>query len=404
MMITATLFRTISWIAPLQYITLTHAWGSEGHAIIANIAYNRLSHETKGVITDILFPDGDYNYTAHGFASPMAAVASWADSARYTKEYSWTESLHYVDVEDLSITGGCPSTPLSSSLLQQQQQQRKQLNATTTVDMDVDVTDSCVFDYDRDCSKGGKCAVTAVTDFSTNLIKGLSMSRSEGHSLPNQHLSTTATTTMATTRFLRGGDGKQRERKIYQNDHNTSSIGILDSLKFLIHIIGDVHQPLHVSRGSDKGGNTIRVSFRQGLVQSDVDHGRTGELQKSGWNLHSVWDTGIIHKAMKTFFNNSQDTFQKDVERLLQNDDDVNTWLSCADGHNLECVSSWAKESFHDALTWAYADENGHEIENGAVLSEDYFLTRLGTVERRLAAGGVRLAASLESIFDRVVF
>jgi len=387
MMFAATLFRTISWIVPLQYITLTHAWGSEGHAIIANIAYNRLSNKTKHMITDILFPDGDYNYSAHGYASPMAAVASWADSARYSKEYSWTGSLHYVDVEDLSITGGCPATPL---------------NTTSTVDV-TDVTDSCVFNYERDCSKGGKCAVDAVLDFSTNLIKGLSTTRlSGGHHLPNLLGSTTTTT----KRFLRGGnDGEQRERTIYDlNTHNTSSVGILDSLKFLIHIIGDVHQPLHVSRGSDKGGNTIKVSFRED-VHSVVDDGHTrGEVQHSAWNLHSVWDTGIIHKAMKEFFNNSQDILQKDIERLLQNDDDVNNWLSCANGHNLECVSSWAKESFHDALAWAYADENGHEIVAGAVLSEDYFLTRLGTVERRLAAGGVRLAASLESIFERVVF
>jgi len=265
------------------------------------------------------------------------------------------------------------------------------------------VTDSCVFNYDRDCG-GGNCAVGAIVDFSTNLIEGLSTSKS-GHYLPNKPLipatkmttMMTMTSTTETTRFLRGD--RERKHKIYQTDHNTSNIGILDSLKFLIHIVGDVHQPLHVSRGSDKGGNTIHVSFPQNF--HSVAGSRTGDLQ-SGLNLHSVWDTGIIHKAMKTFYNNSQDIFQKDIECLLKNDDDMNNWLSCANSLQLECVSSWAKESFHDALVWAYADEDGHEIEDGASLSEDYFLTRLGTVERQLAAGGVRLAASLESIFTSV--
>jgi len=79
----------------------------------------------------------------------------------------------------------------------------------------------------------------------------------------------------------------------------------------------------------------------------------------------------------------------------------VNVWLSCPDGIRQECVSSWAKESLHEALTWAYGDEDGHDIKDGASLSDKYFLTRLPIVEKRLAAGGVRLAATLESVFSR---
>jgi hypothetical protein len=45
------------------------------------------------------------------------------------------------------------------------------------------------------------------------------------------------------------------------------------ALKFLVHLVGDVHQPLHAGRGSDWGGNKVQLSYR-------------GE----GWNLHSAWD------------------------------------------------------------------------------------------------------------------
>lgn len=51
------------------------------------------------------------------------------------------------------------------------------------------------------------------------------------------------------------------------------------ALKFLVHFVGDMHQPLHVGRPSDKGGNTIRVRFE----------GRDT-------NLHALWDSGMITK------------------------------------------------------------------------------------------------------------
>ena len=49
------------------------------------------------------------------------------------------------------------------------------------------------------------------------------------------------------------------------------------ALKFLIHLIGDLHQPLHVGNGLDKGGNTIKLKW-------------FGE----NTNLHSIWDTKLI--------------------------------------------------------------------------------------------------------------
>jgi hypothetical protein len=45
------------------------------------------------------------------------------------------------------------------------------------------------------------------------------------------------------------------------------------ALKFLVHLVGDVHQPLHAGRGDDWGGNKVQLSYRD-----------------EGWNLHSVWD------------------------------------------------------------------------------------------------------------------
>ncbi len=49
------------------------------------------------------------------------------------------------------------------------------------------------------------------------------------------------------------------------------------ALNFLVHFVGDVHQPLHAGFAADRGGNDFQINF-----------------QRAGWNLHSVWDTLIL--------------------------------------------------------------------------------------------------------------
>ncbi|MDP9077208.1 MAG: hypothetical protein M3O71_07285 [Bacteroidota bacterium] len=53
--------------------------------------------------------------------------------------------------------------------------------------------------------------------------------------------------------------------------------GKKEALKFIIHFVGDAHQPMHVSHKEDKGGNTIQVQF-----------------DGKGTNLHSFWDSKLI--------------------------------------------------------------------------------------------------------------
>ncbi|MGY2132380.1 S1/P1 nuclease [Hymenobacter sp. HD11105] len=60
-------------------------------------------------------------------------------------------------------------------------------------------------------------------------------------------------------------------------DTSKSQAERLAALKFVVHIVGDVHQPLHAGHAEDKGGNDIKVKFR----------GRDT-------NLHSLWDSGLL--------------------------------------------------------------------------------------------------------------
>lgn len=60
-------------------------------------------------------------------------------------------------------------------------------------------------------------------------------------------------------------------------DKSQSDAVRLEALKFVVHFIGDEHQPLHGGSRDDKGGNAYQVQF-----------------QGKGTNLHSVWDSGLL--------------------------------------------------------------------------------------------------------------
>ncbi|KMZ75437.1 hypothetical protein ZOSMA_114G00340 [Zostera marina] len=148
---------------------------------------------------------------------------------------------------------------------------------------------------------------------------------------------------------------------------------------FLAHFMGDIHQPLHVSFADDEGGNSIIVHWYR---------------RKS--NLHHVWDVSIIETAMKDFYGNDLVTMIEAIGHNITNawSDQVPGWESC-NGSTATCVDGYASESINLACNYAYKD-----VDQGATLEDDYFLSRLPIIERRIAQGGVRLAALLNRIFD----
>ncbi len=136
-----------------------------------------------------------------------------------------------------------------------------------------------------------------------------------------------------------------------------------EALKFLIHFVGDVHQPLHVSRACDRGGNDIAVEFF---------HHRS--------NLHEVWDMLIIQHAQKPW-----PEYARELEAGIS-DEQRQAWARLD-----PCV--WATESWKLALSNAYA------VPKDGQLGDEYFQTNLPVVERRLQMAGVRLAALLNAVF-----
>ncbi|KAL5227413.1 hypothetical protein ABZP36_015678 [Zizania latifolia] len=161
-------------------------------------------------------------------------------------------------------------------------------------------------------------------------------------------------------------------------DSKKSSYNLTESLMFLAHFVGDVHQPLHVGYEEDEGGNTIVVRWYRRKT-----------------NLHHVWDNSIIETVMKDFYNRSMDTMVEALKMNLTDGwfDDISHWENCAN-KRATCANDYAIESIHLACNYAYKD-----VEQNITLGDDYFFSRYPVVEKRLAQAGIRLALILNRIF-----
>ncbi|MDE1154997.1 MAG: S1/P1 nuclease [Acidobacteriaceae bacterium] len=138
-----------------------------------------------------------------------------------------------------------------------------------------------------------------------------------------------------------------------------------EALKFLVHFLGDIHQPLHAI-GDDRGGNGIRVSF-------------LGSTQCGNYrcNLHGVWDESILeHRGLSD--EKYRDLLLKEIKE--------NNWEQMSGGSPV----AWAEVSHHYAVN-AYAP-------NGALIDHAYLEEETKVVDAELALGGLRLARVLNRI------
>ena len=134
------------------------------------------------------------------------------------------------------------------------------------------------------------------------------------------------------------------------------------SLKMLIHLVGDMHCPMHLGRLSDLGGNKRPVRF----------FGRDT-------NLHSVWDTNIPEAVHKWSYSE----WQQQIDRLT---DEEAAQIAAGE------PADWVKET-HEICKEIY----GFTPE-GTDISYDYLFKYTPVVERQFLRGGHRLARLLNEI------
>ena len=250
----------------------TTAWGSEGHHIVARIAWSQMTDAAKREAQDLLGTDD------------FIASSTWADEvrSRRAETYNW----HFVNIPYGAKT----------------------------------------YDAARDCklSDRGDCIIAALT-------------RAQ-HSIGD--------TTLA-------------------KDQRA------DALRFLIHFVGDMHQPLHAVDNYDRGGNYVHVTI----------------AGRRTTNLHSVWDSVIINsRGMgEVAYANSVIEDMK-VHPVPQGPIDYIAWVQAV--HEI---------AVKDAYSYPGFSPTGPS--SGTIrLSESYVTKAQPVVDRELELAGMRLAMILNRV------
>ncbi len=134
------------------------------------------------------------------------------------------------------------------------------------------------------------------------------------------------------------------------------------ALYFLIHLVGDAHQPMHMGREEDLGGNKISVTWF-----------------RSPANIHSVWDSRIVdnEKYSYTEYADILNSISKDKKRMMQ----------------AGTLEDW----MHD--TYILANEIYADVAIQSELSYQYSYKYKYKMEEQLQKGGLRLAVILDKIF-----
>jgi hypothetical protein len=161
---------------------------------------------------------------------------------------------------------------------------------------------------------------------------------------------------------------KIRELRVVLKDRSRPVEERRQALRFLVHLVEDLHMPLHVGENRDKGGNNLQVRW--------FDRGS---------NLHRVWDSGIIDHAGR-----GEDGWLADL--IAMDTDEARRQFQGGS------VEDWATESLL-AARQAYQDPaTGQRIKPGAKLGDAYQERSLPVAKRRLYQAGARLAWVLNEV------
>lgn len=247
--------------ALLAFCTNAAAWGQKGHDVTCCVAERHLSKKAQKQVAAVL--DG----------KSIVYWANWMDNASHTKEYAYTSTWHY-----------------------------KNINADET------------FENAQINEKGD--VVTAI-------------------------------------------NAQIAALKSHQLNKEAEAL----ALKMLVHLMGDLHCPMHMAHRSDRGGNKIQVNFFG-----------------NGSNLHSIWDSGVINRAHAWTYSEWAD--QIDTVTKAEAAEIVKG-----------SVEDWGKETFATTAGIYEATPKGSK------LSYDYVSDWTPTIEHQLLLGGYRLAKVLNEIY-----
>ncbi len=248
-----------------------YAWGKKGHDAIAEIAQRRLTSKAEKRVTDLL--EG----------RSMVYFSNWMDVVRNDKEYKYTSTWHYINIDK------------------------------------------------------GQTLETIDRLESGDVLSGV------------EHV----------VAILKDGVANGKSSKYSKEEQGIA-------LRMLIHMVGDMHQPMHVGRKSDLGGNKVLVQFFN-----------------ESTNLHSMWDSKIVEAT---------------------HDWSYSEWADQLDRKGLVCdarAAEIAKGSYADWVneTYEHAKHVYRKTAPNARLSYSYVAEFAPVVEEVILHGGIRLAHILNELY-----
>ncbi len=136
------------------------------------------------------------------------------------------------------------------------------------------------------------------------------------------------------------------------------------ALKILIHVVGDMHQPMHMGHATDLGGNRTKLKY----FNRDK-------------NLHGIWDTDLLESSHRWSYTEWQQQLDRlnDAEEAIVVQGDVDDW-----GRETIAITRDVYKFFQPGLNVSY-----NQIAYWAP-----------TIEQQLLRGGLRLAHLLNGIYD----
>ncbi|RYO77202.1 hypothetical protein DL766_009873 [Monosporascus sp. MC13-8B] len=209
------------------------------------------------------------------------------------------------------------------------------------IDAKDDPPSYCGVDFDRDCKEDG-CVVSSIQNYTSQLL----------------------------------------DTKLWSWRRNQAA-------KFVIHFVGDIHQPLH-TENVERGGNGIQVRF-----------------DSSELNLHHVWDSSIAEKMLGGIHRKPYGAayqWAADLTEEIRSGKYLNSTKAWIDGVDLDdpvaTSMKWAIES--NAFVCTHVLPEGPEAIVGQELAGEYYEKAAPVIEVQVARAGYRLATWLDLIVERV--
>ncbi len=297
-----------------------HAWGCEGHQVIALLAEKHLTPRAlemaKKILADSPIDPALDRYCKEGRIDPLADASTWPDDFRVM--HPETGPWHYLDV------------PLGTNSR----------------------------DVEKFCDPKEGCVTSAIRD---------------------------------DLAVLRSANSNPKDRA--------------DALRFLIHFVGDLHQPLHAATNNDLGGNCVPVAFFDTLPQL-----RNPQTESYAPNLHAVWDTNILEKATtgKTVDQVASEldtTFSKEIAGWEKGSANIDAWVW--EGYELAVKNVYGALPVHIPVEAPQSvkscAEDNHVSARNLKLNEHleapYQDMAAPIVRQQVAKAGARLATVLNQLW-----